>query len=85
MSLFGVDSAVSSASPEVKAQAVPAPHPSAPIPVQGAPLGKSLRVPLGESGADVFPLILFRVSDFLGVALMLGLLAALLLFVSRSV
>ena len=27
----------------------------------------------------------FRVSDFLGVALMLGLLAALLLFVSRSV
>ncbi len=27
----------------------------------------------------------FRVSDFLGAALMLGLLAALLLFVSRSV
>jgi formate hydrogenlyase subunit 4 len=27
----------------------------------------------------------FRVSDFLGIALMLGLLAALLLFVSRSV
>src|SRR6478609_2970877 len=68
MSLFGVGSAVSSASPEVSAQAVAAPHPSAqhpsaphpsaPIPVQGAPLGKSLRVPLGESGSDVFPLIL---------------------------
>jgi formate hydrogenlyase subunit 4 len=27
----------------------------------------------------------FRISDFLGAALMLGLLAALLLFVSRSV
>ena len=58
MSLFGVDSAVSSASPETRAAAVPAPHPSAPIPVQGAPLGKSLRVPLGESGFHVFPLIL---------------------------
>ena len=58
MSLFGVDSAVSSASPETRAAAVPAPHPSAPIPVQGAPLGKSLRVPLGESGLHVFPLIL---------------------------
>ncbi len=33
-------------------------HPSAPIPVQGAPLGAALRVPLGESGARVFPLIL---------------------------
>ncbi len=33
-------------------------HPSAPIPVQGAPLGAAVRVPLGETGARVFPLIL---------------------------
>lgn len=33
-------------------------HPSAPIPVQGAPLGQSLRVDLGESGPTIFPLIL---------------------------
>lgn len=33
-------------------------HPSAPIPVQGPPLGSSVRVPLGESGFDIFPLIL---------------------------
>lgn len=34
------------------------PHPSAPIPVQGAPVGDALRVPLGETGEQVFPLIL---------------------------
>lgn len=33
-------------------------HPSAPIPVQGAPVGDAVRVPLGESGHDVFPLML---------------------------
>ena len=33
-------------------------HPSAPIPVQGPPIGQGVRVPLGESGIDVFPLIL---------------------------
>ncbi len=33
-------------------------HPSAPIPVQGPPLGESIRVALGESGVSVFPLIL---------------------------
>ncbi|MDE0547157.1 aldo/keto reductase [Microbacterium sp. C7(2022)] len=33
-------------------------HPSAPIPVQGPPLGKSLRVAFGETGTDIFPLIL---------------------------
>lgn len=37
---------------------VSAPHPSAPIPVQGAPLGASIRVPFGEIGRDIFPLIL---------------------------
>ncbi|MCK6081840.1 aldo/keto reductase [Microbacterium sp. EYE_5] len=33
-------------------------HPSGPLPVHGAPVGKALRVPLGETGLDVFPLIL---------------------------
>ncbi|MFT4230957.1 MAG: aldo/keto reductase [Microbacterium sp.] len=33
-------------------------HPSAPIPVQGPPLGAALRVPLGETGLRVFPLVL---------------------------
>jgi aryl-alcohol dehydrogenase-like predicted oxidoreductase len=33
-------------------------HPSAPIPVQGPPLGEELRVPLGEAGCRVFPLML---------------------------
>lgn len=33
-------------------------HPSAPIPVQGPAVGDALRVPLGESGLRVFPLIL---------------------------
>jgi aryl-alcohol dehydrogenase-like predicted oxidoreductase len=33
-------------------------HPSAPIPVQGRGVGHGVRVPLGESGADVFPLFL---------------------------
>lgn len=33
-------------------------HPSAPIPVQGRPLGHGLRVSLGDAGARVFPLFL---------------------------
>lgn len=33
-------------------------HPSAPIPVQGLPLGAAVRVPLGETGLQIFPLIL---------------------------
>ncbi len=33
-------------------------HPSAPIPVQGPPLGDGVRVPLGETGASVFPVVL---------------------------
>lgn len=33
-------------------------HPSAPIPVQGPGIGHGVRTPLGESGFDVFPLIL---------------------------
>lgn len=31
-------------------------HPSAPLPVQGPGVRRSMRVPLGESGYDVFPL-----------------------------
>lgn len=33
-------------------------HPSAPIPVDGPGLGDRVRVPLGETGLEVFPLIL---------------------------
>ncbi|MGP3535231.1 aldo/keto reductase [Microbacterium sp. RD1] len=33
-------------------------HPSAPIPVQGPGIGEGVRVPLGESGFEVFPLAL---------------------------
>lgn len=33
-------------------------HPSAPIPVVGPGVGESIRVPLGESGVDAFPLVL---------------------------
>ncbi|MFG6403355.1 MULTISPECIES: aldo/keto reductase [unclassified Microbacterium] len=33
-------------------------HPSAPIPVQGPGIGQGLRVSLGESGLEVFPLML---------------------------
>lgn len=54
MAVFGVGSNVHSTSHG----APPAAHPSAPIPVQGPPLGKSVRVPLGDAGAEVFPLIL---------------------------
>jgi aryl-alcohol dehydrogenase-like predicted oxidoreductase len=57
MATSGVGSAVSSESPPL----IPAPgniHPSAPIPVQGPPLGQGVRVPLGDTGAEIFPLIL---------------------------
>ncbi len=36
----------------------PAPHPSAPIPVQGPSIGHGMRVTLGETGLDIFPLML---------------------------
>ncbi len=38
--------------------AAPPAHPSLPIPVHGAPVGAHVRVPLGESGMQIFPLIL---------------------------
>ncbi len=56
MAIFGVGSTISSVSPENGA--APGVHPSAPIPVQGPSIGASVRVALGESGFDVFPLIL---------------------------
>ena len=38
--------------------AAPTLHPSGPLPVHGAPVGRTVRVPLGETGFSVFPLIL---------------------------
>lgn len=38
--------------------AAPILHPSGPLPVHGAPVGRTVRVPLGETGFSVFPLIL---------------------------
>ena len=59
MALFGIGSTLSSASPEASGQAAPQPfHPSAPIPVQGPPVGRNVRIALGETGAHIFPLIL---------------------------
>lgn len=56
MAVFGVGSAVSASSPHDAARARV--HPSAPIPVQGPPLGDGVRVPLGDDGTQIFPLIL---------------------------
>lgn len=53
MSFFGIGADVSTgqASP-------PAPHPSSPIPVLGPSIGHGMRVPLGETGLEIFPLML---------------------------
>lgn len=57
MASFGVGTTASSVSaathPVSNAQ-----HPSAPIPVQGPPLGDSVRVALGETGFSIFPVML---------------------------
>ncbi len=58
MALFGIGSALSPASTDAAPRSSASPHPSAPIPVQGPPVGQGVRVALGESGVDVFPLIL---------------------------
>ncbi|MDY0909227.1 aldo/keto reductase [Microbacterium sp. CFBP9034] len=58
MAYFGVDSTLSSESPGTAPSTVPAAHPSAPIPVQGPSVGHNVRVSLGDSGAEIFPLIL---------------------------
>lgn len=52
MGYFGIG-----ATSTVPRVAMPA-HPSAPIPVQGAPVGDGIRVPLGESGLRIFPIML---------------------------
>ena len=36
----------------------PETHPSAPIPVQGRPIGSHVRVALGETGFSIFPVFL---------------------------
>lgn len=51
MGLFG-------ASAHTPTPVMPAEHPSGPLPVQGAPLGQAVRVPLGETGFEIFPLLL---------------------------
>lgn len=38
--------------------AQPSEHPSAPIPIIGPGVGESIRVPLGDTGVDTFPLML---------------------------
>jgi aryl-alcohol dehydrogenase-like predicted oxidoreductase len=65
MGFFGVGATPSSTrlEPSTDAPATPTAvttlhRTSAPIPVQGTPLGAAMRVPLGETGARVFPLIL---------------------------
>lgn len=55
MALFGVGT---SAASDGRSRAVAPAHPSAPIPVQGPAIGHGLRAPLGETGIEVFPLIL---------------------------
>jgi len=67
MGFFGVGTTPSSPRPDSAANDVrtavttatgPLVPPSAPIPVQGAPVGAAVRVPLGETGLRVFPLVL---------------------------
>lgn len=54
MGLFGVGTANTSPRPVIEPRTT---HPSAPIPVQGPPVGQGVRTALGESGLSVFPLI----------------------------
>ncbi|MDP3953183.1 aldo/keto reductase, partial [Microbacterium sp.] len=54
MRLFSAGAADQKASPYEQALA----HPSAPIPVIGPGVGESIRVPLGETGIETFPLML---------------------------
>ncbi|WP_052226918.1 aldo/keto reductase [Microbacterium mangrovi] len=66
MSIFSIDEQTSPSgvpatrrsAREAAATTAPPVHPSAPIPVQGPAVGTGIRVPLGETGFDVFPLIL---------------------------
>jgi aryl-alcohol dehydrogenase-like predicted oxidoreductase len=59
MAIFGVGAVAASASGAADGSTAVAPaHPSAPIPVQGPAVGGNVRVALGETGFDVFPLML---------------------------
>ncbi|KRA22425.1 oxidoreductase [Microbacterium sp. Root61] len=58
MAFFGVGTTASSTSAAAGSPGTRARHPSAPIPVQGPPIGRALHVPLGETGFRIFPLIL---------------------------
>jgi hypothetical protein len=49
MAFFGIGSALSSSSAPVEQESVLL-HPTAPIPVQGPPVGRNIRVALGETG-----------------------------------
>ncbi len=55
MELFGADTATTMRATTTSSSAI---HPSAPIPVQGPPLGDGVRVTLGETGLRVFPIML---------------------------
>lgn len=54
MRLFNADAGA----PDHRTAAAPAEHPSAPIPVVGPGVGEGIRVPLGETGLETFPLML---------------------------
>lgn len=54
MRLFGVGAGA----PDDRALAQGAEHPSAPIPIVGPGVGEAIRVPLGETGIETFPLML---------------------------
>ena len=58
MAFFGVGSQLSSTSHSAAPRIAAPEHPSAPIPIQGEPIGSHVRVSLGEGGPEVFPLIL---------------------------
>ncbi|GAA1986718.1 aldo/keto reductase [Microbacterium pumilum] len=58
MATFGIGSTLPSTGQDTVQHAAAPLHPSAPIPVQGPPVGDGIRVPLGETGAKIFPLIL---------------------------
>ena len=58
MRFFGVGTTTAASADDPPAAILDRVHPSAPIPVQGPPVGAAVRVPLGETGLDVFPLIL---------------------------
>jgi aryl-alcohol dehydrogenase-like predicted oxidoreductase len=53
MSIFGTGTNLPAAQ-----ASPPAPHPSSPIPVLGPSIGHGMRVTLGETGLEIFPLVL---------------------------